>query len=280
MQITILSTKEKKFMQFRKVTFHKYIGENGFSLIQASDGSYAIYKDSVRTSWGSYFVSVKGAEYVMNTHVFAKATIDSLPMNDSDICDIINMYCGDVAQEEDDYLEDRYTLTDRYSLAENMNGPTLELYKDGQLVESFSDAESCIKILDRIVNHNLFSSVTFRGTELRSILAAKLPPSNEKRSARDAAKNLVRVKSSNVWAYGVEIKDRKAKEGDVYVQFKGKNGGPESLYVYYSVPLTVWRKVLSAPSKGHAIWQYLRNNFLYSKLTGNKRGVLPNAVNN
>ena len=93
-------------------------------------------------------------------------------------------------------------------------------------------------------------------------------------------KNLVRVKSSNVWSRGIEIKDRKAKEGDVYVQFKGKNGGPGDVYVYYSVPVNTWRRILSYPSAGAAVWKFLRNNFLYSKLTGNKRGVLPNAVNN
>lgn len=266
-------------MKFRKVTSHKYIGDNGFSLIECSDRSFAICKDGQVTSWGSNLISVKAAESLLTTHVYAKATVDTLPMNPSDIAFIINMYCGDVEQEEDDYLSDRYTLTDEYSLAENTSRPAVDIYRNGRFVRSFTDGDQCTAYLDRIVNKNLFSSVMYRGTDLRSIFAAKLPPKNDKRNARDASRNLVRVKSSNVWAYGIEIADRKAKEGDVYVQFKGKNGGPSDVYVYYNVKLSDWRRLLSAPSKGHAVWALLRNNYLYSKLTGSKRGVLPNAVN-
>ena len=98
-------------------------------------------------------------------------------------------------------------------------------------------------------------------------------------STRDLTKNLVRVKSSNIWAYAINIKDRKDKTGDVLVQFKGRNGGPDDIYMYLDVPVNTYRKFISAPSKGHAFWKMIRNNFKYRKLTGNKRGVLPNAVN-
>ena len=98
-------------------------------------------------------------------------------------------------------------------------------------------------------------------------------------STRDLSKNLVRVKSSNVWAYTINVKDRKSKTGDVLCQFKGKNGGPGDIYIYYDVPVKLWKKWLSAPSKGHFFWAYIRNNFYYSKLTGDKRGKLQNAIN-
>lgn len=98
-------------------------------------------------------------------------------------------------------------------------------------------------------------------------------------SSRDITKNLVRVKSSNLWSYGIDIKDRKDKTGNVYVQFKNKNGGPGDIYQYLDVPVNLWRKFLAAPSKGHFLWAYIRNQFSYRKLTGDKRGKLPNAIN-
>ncbi len=99
------------------------------------------------------------------------------------------------------------------------------------------------------------------------------------KTARDIANNMVRVKSSNLWSYGIDIKRAGDKAGTVVIQFKGKNGGPGDIYMYYDVPISVWQKMLSAPSKGHAFWKLIRNNYAYRKLTGDKRGKLPNAVN-
>ena len=98
-------------------------------------------------------------------------------------------------------------------------------------------------------------------------------------NTRDLSKNLVRVRSSNVWSIGFDIHDKKDKTGSVLVQFKNKNGGPGDIYILYDVPTMVYRKWITAPSKGHYYWQYLRNNYAYSKLTGNRKGVLPNAIN-
>lgn len=98
-------------------------------------------------------------------------------------------------------------------------------------------------------------------------------------STRDLSKSLVRVKSSNIWAYTINVKDRKAKTGDVLCQFKGKNGGPGDIYMYFDVPVSLWRKWLAANSKGHFFWQFIRNNFYYRKLTGDKKGKLRNAIN-
>ena len=98
-------------------------------------------------------------------------------------------------------------------------------------------------------------------------------------SSRDMTKNLVRVRSSNVWAIGMNAKNGKDGFGDLLIQFKEKNGGPDDIYLYMDVPFKLYRRFVSAPSKGHFVWQYIRNNFKYRKLTGNKRGVLPNAIN-
>jgi hypothetical protein len=73
------------------------------------------------------------------------------------------------------------------------------------------------------------------------------------------------------------MKDNKV--GDLIIQFKGKYGGPGDVYMYFDVPVTVWRRFISAPSKGHYFWVNIRNNFWYRKLTGNKKGVLKNAIN-
>lgn len=98
-------------------------------------------------------------------------------------------------------------------------------------------------------------------------------------NTKNLAKDMVRVRSSNVWSYGLNIKDRKDKTGDLLVQFKNKNGGAGDVYMYYDVPTMVYRRWQSAPSKGHYFWVYIRNHFKYSKLTGDKHGKLKNAIN-
>lgn len=98
-------------------------------------------------------------------------------------------------------------------------------------------------------------------------------------SSRDLTRNMVRVKSSNIWAYNINIKHQNDPTGDVIVQFKGKNGGPDDIYMYMDVPVKVYRQWHSAPSKGHYFHVNIRNNYKYRKLTGDRRGKLKNAVN-
>lgn len=98
-------------------------------------------------------------------------------------------------------------------------------------------------------------------------------------NTRDLSKNLVRVKSSNVWAYGINVRKSGDTTGDVIAQFKGKDGGAGDIYILYDVPIKLYRRWVAAPSKGAFYWKYLRNDFMYSKLTGDKRGKLRNAVN-
>lgn len=98
-------------------------------------------------------------------------------------------------------------------------------------------------------------------------------------SSKDISQQMVRVKSSNVWAYAMNVPDKKNTTGTLYVQFKGTHGGPRDIYAYYDVPVVLYRRWQSAPSKGAFFWRYIRNYYLYSKLTGDKRGKLKNAVN-
>lgn len=91
-------------------------------------------------------------------------------------------------------------------------------------------------------------------------------------SSRDVAKNLVRVKSSNIWAYGIDLSGNpKSPTADVVVQFKSRDGGPGDIYMYYDVPKTLYRKWQGSPSKGHYFWQYIRGKFDSRKLTGDKK---------
>lgn len=96
-------------------------------------------------------------------------------------------------------------------------------------------------------------------------------------NTRDLTKNLVRVKSSNIWSYGINVRQAGDNKGDVICQFKDKNGGPGDIYLYEDVPVLVYRKWISAPSKGHYFWQYIRDNYMYRKLTGDKRTHLKNG---
>lgn len=95
-------------------------------------------------------------------------------------------------------------------------------------------------------------------------------------SSSDVTKRLLRVSSSNIWSIGYSPNDNKT--GKLVVQFKGKNGGPQDIYLYYDVPAKVYRKMITAPSKGHAFWVYIRNRYKYSKLTGDKKTKTPLGV--
>lgn len=98
-------------------------------------------------------------------------------------------------------------------------------------------------------------------------------------STRDLTSKLVRTKSSNIWAYGIDVNDDDNRLGDLLIQFKGKNGGPDDIYIYYDVPTKLYKRFVSTSSKGHFFWRYIRNNYKYTKLTGDKKGKLPNAIN-
>lgn len=254
-------------MRFRKITATKYIGTNGYYLHRCKDGSFAICKGSTMTKWGTGFKTVRTAENFLNNHDYIKATTETIPISNDDLEFLLDFYHFDKIDEN------KYE-TEGITLITNDNG-TVTFITDNN---EYSDLmmEEALEWLDgQIDETKILSSVIYRGTELRPIFAKR-----DRRSPREITKNLIRVKSSNVWSYGIEIKDDKGQVGDVYVQFKGPNGGPGDVYRYYDVPIRVWRQCVSSTSKGHAVWKYLRNNVYYSKLTGDKRGKLPNAINN
>lgn len=99
-------------------------------------------------------------------------------------------------------------------------------------------------------------------------------------NTKNLAQNLVRVRSSNVWAIGFNVRKAGDNVGDLIIQFKNKNGGAGPVYIYYDVNVKVYRRFINSTSKGHFVWTDIRNNYKYSRLTENKRGVLPNAINN
>ena len=155
----------------------------------------------------------------------------------------------------------------------------LQLYVDGlRLPESrvpkvSNDIGKLLKTVDRFLakyDMSIFAFTELDATQSKAIMAA---------STRELAQKLMRVKSSNVWAYYLNVKNYGDDKGDLLVQFKARNGGPGDIYIYYDVPIRVFHRWQSAPSKGHYFWQYIRNVYQYHKLTGNKRGVLPNAIN-
>lgn len=109
-------------------------------------------------------------------------------------------------------------------------------------------------------------------TDRREVITAAI-------SSRDITKNMVRVKSSNIWAYNINVKGNQDRVGDVYVQFKGRKGGPGDVYVFYDVPTKIYQKWHTSPSKGHFFWQYIRGKYVFSKLTGDKRTKQKGGVN-
>ena len=126
--------------------------------------------------------------------------------------------------------------------------------------------------ISTVRKYEIYSTCFIDVEDINSVIEAAL-------STRDLTNNLVRVRSSNVWAVGIDIQKSGDNVGNVLAQFKNKNGGPGDIYIYWDVPITVYRKWISTPSKGHYFWMYIRNVYPYTKLTGNKRGVLPNAIN-
>lgn len=119
-------------------------------------------------------------------------------------------------------------------------------------------------------NKGYIISHIYEDDELQVILAT--------RSSREITKNMSRVKSSNIYSQTINVNDPDGKVGDVYIRFH-KNGKPTDTYVYYDVPVKLYRRWLSASSKGSFFWHNMRHNFWYTKLTGDKYGKLKNSIN-
>lgn len=250
-------------MKFLKITASKYVGTNGYTLQEMRDGSFSILLNNTITKWGNGFQSISAAENFINSHDYINAKVNRLPLNEDDIQFIADFYGFDKVG--------RYEYKKGNELWMRVDPRTKELFfdYDGRYNVGMQLVDALDWLDRRIYAKDIFCKVVFRGIELRNkpIFASMRP------------QDLVRVKSSNVWAIGVEVNNENRKLGDVYVQFKGKEGGPDAVYRYYNVPLSLYRRFVGTSSKGAFLWKYLRNNFQYSKLTGDKKGKLKNAVN-
>ena len=150
-----------------------------------------------------------------------------------------------------------------YSARETLPAPIKKdslILKQGNTIYATNSVGRAMKFIDYIF-----------GTTVCEITAAI--------NTKNLAKNLIRVRSSNVWAVGYNVKEGSNKIGDLVMQFKNPNGGGGDTYIYYDVPVQVYRKLVSAASVGHTFWVLVRENYNYSKLSGNRIGTLPNAIN-
>lgn len=161
----------------------------------------------------------------------------------------------------------------------NENTAELNIYKDALMLLN-SNIESPIEFIDRVESHlKMFGIKSAELVPLDSSITIDGEPitaAENKISTKDMMKKMLRVRSSNLWSYAFQPKDYNT--GTMLIQFKGANGGPNDVYVYYDIPNKLWQKFVAAPSKGHFFWQNIRNIFKYGKLTGDKRTKLPNGV--
>lgn len=241
-------------IKFAKLGENRYISASKFSLIKNQDG-YHILINSKLPRWNYVFSSVQCAETYLNKHNYTKITASNVPISADDFEFIVDMY-DFTCTGRNKWSNKNATLDFNVKDKDDIE-ITITPNKSSSKSQTFNDAADLVSYLD----------------DISSCTAIKCA------SARDITRNLVRVKSSNLWAYAINIKDRHDKEGDVYIQFKNRNGGPGDIYVYWGVPINVWRRLISSTSKGHSFWKLIRNNYRYSKLTGDKRGKLRNAVN-
>lgn len=247
-----------------------------FSLVKSStNGKFYIQLGSTIPEWqGEGFEDVESAEKFMNLHEWNDATEENIPESKfkSDFDFLVMMYGFNPLPKGTIYMRE---LPQSFICLETTPDNYVQVRTPDD-ENTFNDLAQAAEHLDQLLaRHDLevFSCAAIcNPSDSKTVVQAAI-------STRDLARNLVRVKSSNVWAYTINIRNHGDKEGDVLVQFKGPKGGPGDIYIYHDVPVLLWRRWLSAPSKGHFFWQYIRNVFQYRKLTGDKRGKLKNAVN-
>lgn len=157
------------------------------------------------------------------------------------------------------------------------SGVEINVYEDAKWIDTINHIVDPVQFIDKIEKIlDTYDIASVKLTPLDSSIKINGKPIVAAENTRDLAKKLIRVKSSNVWAYAFQPKDY--NKGTMLMQFKGANGGPDDIYVYYDVPNKLWQKFVAAPSKGHFFWQHIRNVFKYGKLTGDKRTKLKNGV--
>lgn len=155
----------------------------------------------------------------------------------------------------------------------------LSIYTDA-LILSTSVIRTPIKFIDSVESYlEMYDIATAQMKPFEASVTINGQPimaKSDRISTKDFIKKLIRVKSSNLWSYAFQPKDY--NKGDMLIQFKGANGGPDDIYIYYDIPTKIWQKFVASPSKGHFFWQYIRNVAKYAKLTGDKRTKLPNGI--
>lgn len=175
------------------------------------------------------------------------------------------------------------------------DGLIVDYYEDNQRVDSITvtkPKELISFVEDKLQAKGIDNVKIVQADELdmiddgiapRSVMAGKKFTKSRVNSAkanhmttRDFVDKLQRVKSSNVWAYAFNPKNEQV--GDMLMQFKGRNGGPGDIYIYYDVPNKVWQRLVASPSKGHSFWELIRHKYTYAKLTGDKRTKLANGI--
>lgn len=130
------------------------------------------------------------------------------------------------------------------------------------------DAETMKEELDNLMTENIIEDDDYSDIPITAAISTK-----------NITDTMIKVDSSNMWSYGFNVKNYGDKTGDMFIQFKGRNGGPGEVYQYFDVPVSLWRRFVSAPSKGHFFYVNVRSKFKYRKLTGDKKGKFSNAVN-
>ena len=236
------------------------------SYITANSKVY-IELDGKIPTWQTGFSCIECAKIFVKHHDISSATEDHIKYSEDDFEWLVDTYGF---EHDTGNIWTKYDGNTAYILQPDISDIILnvEKEKDSDVYVGIDNiTERLDKDFDDIFESVILTSVVDRD----AIMAAS--------SARELSKNMVRVKSSNIWSYTINIKDRHDKVGDVYVQFKGKNGGPGDVYQYLDVPVNLWRRWIVAPSKGHFLWQYIRNNFKFRKLTGDRRTHLPNGIN-
>lgn len=156
---------------------------------------------------------------------------------------------------------------------------TVNVYEDAKFIQESSYSEP-LEFIDAIQSIlDIYNIADVKLVPIESdikINGIMISAADNRLSTRDMLKKMIRVKSSNLWSYAFQPKDYNT--GTMLIQFKGPNGGPNDVYVYYDIPNKLWQKFVAAPSKGAFFWRNIRNIFKYGKLTGDKRTKLKNGV--
>ena len=218
------------------------------------------------------FDSAQDAEEFLSERDWESSDIGNIGFDNDELWDIYDLIGIEYDEDSDSYRYHDESIDIQAScdnpLSVNISEKGRKTHRD---FKSLSDMFRAVESAIIRSGKSIFCQKKSQIQSLQKITAAI--------NTQNLADRLFRVKSSNVWAYRLFMRSRKDKTGDLVVQFKDKNGGGGNVYIYYDVPFTLFRRWQATQSKGHFFWKHIRNYFKYSKLTGDKIGKLPNAIN-